>query len=189
MKATIDTKWRHAVACFMAVFLAGCATSQPSGVNHLLQEYHINDVRVSFADKVDLGVFERMDNEENKDFVERVGASIEKTVHESISSSLSGTKPANVVITLTEVDIASGVGRALGGQNSSVTGIVKIIDANSSNVLAERVITGKDRSTPIGGNIGSLISLASDIVDAATTDRVAEVVSDFSITLSDWIKK
>jgi len=189
MKKTKYMHWHHVGVLLMAVFLVGCATSQLSGVNHLLQEHHIKDVRVSFADKVDLGVFERMDNEEDKDFVERVGASLEKTVHASIRSSLGGTKPAHIVITLTEVDIASGVGRALGGHDSSITGIVKIIDANSSNILAERVIKGKDRSTPIGGNIGSLISLVSDIVDAATTDRVAEVVSDFSIKLRDWIEK
>ena len=181
--------WRRLGVLLMAVFFAGCATSKLSGVNDLLREYHVKDIRVSFADKVDMGVFERLDNEEDKDFVERVGASIEKTVHESIMSSLDGPKPANIVITLTEVDIASGVGRALTSHDSSITGIVEILDANSSAVLAERVIKGQDSSVHMGGNVGVLISIISNVADAATTDRVAEVVNDFSIKLRDWIEK
>lgn len=189
MKTTIYMNWCHLGVLLMAVFLAGCATSKLSGVNHLLQEHRVKDVSVSFADKVDLGGFERMDNEEDKDFVERVGASIEKTVHESTMSSLGGTKPVNIVITLTEVDVASGVGRALVGHDSSITGIVEIIDAHSSEVLAERVIKGKDSGTNMGGNVGALISIISNIADAATSDRVSEAVSDFSIKLRDWIEK
>lgn len=190
MKTTTSyMSWRRLCVLLVAVFLAGCATSKLSGVNDLLQDYHVKDVRVSFADKVDMGVFERMDNEEDKDFVERVGASIEKTVRESIMSSLDGPKPANIAITLTEVDIASGVGRALGGHDSSITGIVEILDANSSAVLAERVIKGQDSSTHMGGNVGALISIISNVADAATTDRVAEAVNDFSIKLRDWIEK
>ncbi len=190
MKKTIPMNWYQAGVLFMAFLFTGCAASkQLSGVNDLLQEYHVKDVRVSFADKVDIGVFKRLDNEDDKDFVERVGASIEKTVRESIVSSLDGPTPANIAITLTEVAIASGVGRALGGHDSTITGIVEIVDANSSTVLAERAIKGKDRSTKMGGNIGALVSLISNATNAATTDRVEEAVNDFSIKLRDWIEK
>lgn len=187
MRKKMQTNWRHMGVLLMAVFLSGCATSKPTGVNDRLQDYRVNDVSVSFADKIDLGVFERLDNEDDKDFVERVGESIEKTVHESVMDSLGGTKPADIAITLTEVDVASGVGRALLGSDSSITGIVEIVDANSRDVLAERTIKGEDKSTNMGGNVGGLISLVSNITDSATTDRIAAVVGDFSNKLRDWI--
>ena len=188
MKTKSYISGKLALFLLMAVFFAGCAPSEFTGVNHLLRDYHVKDVRVSFADKIDMGTFERLDNEDDKDFVERVRASIEKTVRESIMSSLNGPKPADIVITLTEIDVASGVGRAL-GHHSSIIGIVEIVDADSGGVIVEKVITGEDRATELGGNVGSLMSLISNVADAATTDRVADAVSDFSINLRDWIEK
>ena len=184
----MKTNSRHVCVLLMTVFLAGCATSKPVGINDRLLDYYVNDVSVSFADKVDLGVFERMDNEDDRDFVERVGNAIERTVFDSIEDTLDGTRPVDIAITLTEVDIASEAGRVLFASDSSITGIVEITDGDSGDVLAERAIQGSDSALSMGGNIGGLISLVTNITDAATTDRITEVVGDFSARLREWIE-
>ncbi len=169
------------------LLLAGCA-STPSGVRSQLVEYRIDKVTASLADTIDMGAFQRIDNEEDRDFVERVRAAVEITARDAVRSSLNGANPANVDIVLTRIDVASGVGRAVLGKDSSITAIVEVKDASSGAVLAQGPVFGRDRSAPIGGNIGGLIKLFADVSDAVVGDRVSAVAHDFSDNLKTWIE-
>lgn len=179
---------RHHIGILAAtmVILTSCA-SKPPGVNNRLLDYRVGEVRVAFTDKVDLGVFQRIDNEDDRDFVKRVQTSLEKTLRRSIESSLNGPKTADVSVTLTKIDVASGIGRVF-ERDSRMTGIVEVADAKSGAILAEGTISGSDRAISMGGNIGGLISLMSNVADAATTDRVDSLARDFSINLKYWIE-
>lgn len=176
------------IATILIIALAsGCASAPPKGVSEKVADYHLNTTKVSFADSIDLGIFPRLDNEDDADFVKRVVASLEATTNKMIKSSLTGPNPADVLITISTVVVSSGVGRALGGHDSKVEGIVEVIDISSGDVIARKFISAKDKASNMGGNVGGFISLIINTVDGIAGDEVEAVGEAFAEAVKLWL--
>ena len=167
------------------VTVACAARSAPYvGARDQVREYRLNDVRVSFADEIDMGVFRRADGEDDAAFVRRVAGSIEDSIRIQIRSSLTGLSPADISVTLDRVTVASGLGRATGG-DSQVGGMVEVIDVSSSTVVARNHITGLDRAND---SWIPFVSGIRNVVSAARDDEVESVTERFVASLKFWLE-
>ena len=109
-------------------------------------------------------------------------------LEQNVKSTLNGSQPAILEVTLHRVDLSSGVGRALGGSDSRISGDVRLKDARNNTVIAALPnVTGINQGTRMGGTIGAAISLVSNIASAAQGDYFGKTATDFSAKTRNWL--
>ncbi len=176
-----------AASVVLVILLAGCSTKTQLGARDQVYGYSLAAVEVTISDDVYTGVFERMDNVDKEEFAERVKTRLEAVMTESVGPSFSGTQPARMLVHVDEMDIASGAGRAIFGKESYIGGKVDIVDVASNKIIAERHFREREKDVSFGGNLGGLIELTKNIVDAVANDRVDEVAREFAERVKGWL--
>ena len=178
---------RRTLVLSLAILAAGCAHAGVSGVHEQLMDYRIASVEVSFYDEVDLGsifgvAIPRLDLETDEEFAERVAGTLEATLQEQLKDSLPGQRPIDLRVRIETMQISSGVGRALLGSSSELTGSVALVEPATDETVAGTVITAREKA--MGGNIGVLVNMAV----AATSSRVDKIVERFSGEIEKWLE-
>ena len=186
--------------------LAGCSARAPYvGARETVAGYQVRDVSVTLEIEVEdgWGWLPRLDLEDDDAFNQRVAGSLEEILEQQVESSLPGTTPADILIVLDRITIASGVARTLGvgaalPSDSELGGTVQVVDASSGLVVAATRIAA-ETSSQDGFNLPGLragsfsissavASLISRAVKSALSDEVQTIVQRFGERLKLWLE-
>ena len=108
----------------------------------------------------------------DKDKAPAVASAVKQAVTARVLGRPNGVEKARLRITLTALSVSSAAGRAL-GTSSFLKGTARLETLNGGQLIAHLGdIVGEDRSTQVGGNIGAVITLASNIASASNEDRI-----------------
>ena len=181
--------YKPAAAAFaLAFFIAGCGTTRQMGASDQVFGYSLHEVDVTVSEDVNTGVFERLDDLEDDEFAEEVRTKLEAALNEAIGTSFSGEMEAQVIVHVDEMAIASGVGRALLGNESYIGANVRVVDSATNATIAERHFREGDKDVMFGGNLGILVEVVKNVGDAAVNDRVDAVAQEFAQAVKDWLE-
>ena len=174
--------------CVIAFLLVGCATSgQKMGAVDKIYGYSLAGVDVTVSKDAYTGVFERADNIDDEEFAKQVEEKLEVTLVETIAPSFSGDIPAKVLVHVDEMDIASGIGRAVVGNESYIGGKVDVVDASTNEIIAEEHFREREKDVSFSGNVGVLFELTKNIIDAVSNDRIEEAAREFAERVKQWL--
>lgn len=168
--------------------LAGCLTTTPKGASNQVRNYSLAKLDVTIAEDVNTGLFERMDDIDDQEFARQFEERLEAALTESLAPALSGKRPAEVLVRVDEMDIASEAGRALSGSQSFIGARVRILDAANGETIAERHFKESEKQHSFTGNIGILVEITKNLVDAAQNDMLEDAVQDFAEAVRTWLE-
>ena len=177
-----------AVIGLLAFVIAGCATTQQMGASDQVYGYSLVEVDVTVSEDAYTGMFERLDDLEDDEFAAEVQTKLEAALNDAIRPSFSGDMPAQVLVHVDEMAIASGAGRALLGNESHIGAYVRVIDVTANATIAERHFREGDKDVSFGGNLGVLVEVAKNVGDAAANDRVDSVAQEFARAVKGWLE-
>ena len=172
--------------CLPVLLLMGCA-AKTAGVSFLVEGYGPGKVEVSVHENPETGAFSRIDNLTDEEFAAEVIAATEAKLGEALSVALTGVKPLNLVVVIDKMDIASGIGRALGGNNSFMAGQVALVDAATNEAIAVKYFDVKENNVSFDGNLGFLIQITKNIAESVASSRVETIVEVFAEEVSEWL--
>lgn len=178
--------WNLTAVTLLAVFLAGCQTTQV-GVRDQVRGYTLASVDVMVDENVRTGVFERLDDIDDKEFARQFKQRLEIAMFRTLGSSFSGERPVRMSVHVTEMNIASGAGRALLGSESFIGAKVSVQDAATRKVIAERHFREREKDVSFTGNIGILVEIAKNVVDAGSNDMLDDAVREFAEAVKVWL--
>ncbi len=175
------------IMVFALVLVGGCAAPKKLDTSIQIYGYSFAGVEVTISEDAYTGLFERADNIDDAEFAEQVKEQLETIMTEMLASSFSGTMPAIIDVHVDEINIASAVGRAMIGSKSFIGAKVRVVDAATRSVIAEKHFRERERDIDFSGNIGALIEITKNIIDAVANDRVEEVVREFTEAVKEWL--
>ena len=173
--------------CFLAFLMTGCATAPKSGVSDRIFGYSLDRVEVTISKDAYTGFLERLDNIDDRTFSRQVKEQLETVMTETVGPSFSGKVPALVLVHVDEMNIASGVGRAILGSPSFIGARVTVVGVFTKKVISERHFREQEKDVSFSGNLGGLIELTKNIIDATTNDRVEEAAREFAERVKRWL--
>ena len=173
--------------CLLVFLIAGCAATPKMRVSDHIYGYSLEKVEVAVDQDAHTGVFERMDNIDDEEFARELEQKLEKELVAGIAPLFSGKMPARVLVHVDEMNIASGIGRALLGSSSFIGAQVSIVDVSTGEILLEKHFREQEKDVSFSGNIGGLIELTKNVVDAAVNDRVEEATREFAERVRKWL--
>lgn len=105
--------------------------------------------------------------------------------------SLTGQKPARVIIDMNTVNIATGAGRELSGESSFIRSNITIIDQQTGQTIAKSFIGASDegaRNNSYVGNVpvGAIASFIENRNSAAGSTRIIRARDAYLIELRKW---
>ncbi len=122
-----------------ALLLASCATTvaEAPPVPLIAEPYDIAEVDVILSKSIAYGA-EMIDGSSQKEFAERVRASLKQKLTADLVQPKSSRKPIRLEVVLDKVDLSSGIGRAVLKSESNIGGFVSLIDKRTKTALARR---------------------------------------------------
>ena len=178
--------WNLTALTLLAVFLAGCQTTQV-GVRDQVRGYTLANVDVTVDENVRTGVFERLDDIDDKEFARQFEQRLETAMVRMLGSSFSGERPVRMSVHVDEMNIASGAGRALLGSESYIGAKVSVLDATTRKVIAERHFREREKDVSFTGNLGILVEITKNVIDAGSNDMLDDAVREFAESVKDWL--
>lgn len=182
----------QAFALIALIGLAACAPKPtappPPGAVVTVINSDLVSIDVTIAESVRYNVLPRFDGETDEAVSARVTEVLARHVEADARSVFTGPRPVRLTIDLTMIDVASGAGRALMQSDSFLQGEVRIVDAETGEVINGTKILAADEAMHAGGNIGGLFSLVSNIADAGE-DRFEVLSTDFALKTGQWLRR
>lgn len=176
--------------------MSGCATKGVKGVkgvNDHIYGYALTGVEVIASEDAYTGIFDRIDDLDDAEFAKQVEEKLEAVMTEVLTPSFSGGSAALIVTHVDEMNIASGFGRAVGGNSSFIGAQVRVIDASTRVVIAERHFRvqenkGDSSDAQLVHVLTLFISkIAENIIDAVANDEIEEVAREFTEEVKKWL--
>ena len=178
--------WKLTAMALVAVFLAGCQTAQV-GIRDQVRGYTLASVEVAVDENAYTGIFERLDDIDDEEFARQFEQRLESVMYRTLGSSFSGERPAHMSVHVNEMNIASDAGRALLGSESYIGAKVRVLDATSHKVIAERYFREREKDVSFTGNIGILVEITKNVIDAGSNDMLDEAVREFAESVKVWL--
>lgn len=178
--------WRLTAAALFAVFLAGCMTTQ-AGIKDEVLGYTLASVDVMIDENVRTGVFERMDDIGDEEFAQQFEQRLETFMYGMLGSSFAGEQPVHLAVHVNEMNIASDAGRAFFGSKSYIGANVSVLDATTGEVIAERYFREQEKDVSFTGNIGILVEITKNVIDAGTNDMLDDAIEEFAESVKAWL--
>ena len=175
------------VLSLSAVVLAGCLTTDKVGVKEQVRGHSLAGVEVTIKEGAFTGLFERIDDLDDEEFASRFKGSLERAMTRTLAASFPGGKPVQVLVHVDEMNIASGAGRALLGKRSYVGARVQIVDTSTLRTIAERHFREQEKDVSFTGNIGILVEITKNVIDAGTNDMVEDAAQEFADRVEAWL--
>jgi hypothetical protein len=177
-----------------ALLLASCAGTVAEAPAPLIAEpYDITEVDVILSKSIAYGA-EMIDGSSQKEFAEKVRASLKQKLTADLVQPKSSRKPIRLEVVLDRVDLSSGIGRAVLKSESNIGGFISLIDKRTKTALARRnLFTGDDSTRFYGGgsgNLGGVFALGALAANAAQSGddtRIASVVDPFTSMVKAWL--
>ncbi len=177
--------WNLTAVALVAALLAGCQTTQV-GIKDQVRGYTLASVEVTVDENAYTGVFERLDNIDNEEFARQFEQRLETVMHDTLGSSFSGDRPVHTSVHVNEMNIASDAGRALLGSESYIGAKVSVLDATTRKVIAERHFREREKDVSFTGNIGILVEITKNVIDAGSNDMLDDAVREFAESVKVW---
>ena len=171
-----------------ALLAAGCASHPGPAVAPRIDGYALAGVEVTVDGEAWTGWFERVDNVDNAEFASEVEEKLEAALTEATTPSFTGDHPAMLLVHVDEMNIASGLGRALMGRQSRIGGMVSVVDAATDETVVRARLSELEKDVRFGGNVGRLVEVAKNVTDAAVNDRVEKVAREFAQRVHRWLE-
>ncbi len=174
------------VAVLFAVLLTGCMTTQ-AGISDQVRGYTLASVDVTVDENVRTGVFERLDDIDDKEFAQQFEQQLETAMYGTLESSFSGDQPVHMSVHVDEMNIASDAGRALLGSESYIGATVSVLDATTGDVIAERYFREQEKDVSFTGNLGILIEITKNVIDAGSNDMLDDAAQELAEAVKVWL--
>lgn len=168
-----------------AAMLSGCATTI-KGVNDNIYGYALAGVEVTASEDAYTGIFDRIDDLDDAEFAKQVEEKLQAVMTEALTPSFSGNRAAIIVAHVDEMNIASGFGRAIGGNPSFIGAQVRVIDASSRSVIAEKHFRVQEKRVSFDGLL-VIVEITKNVIDATTNDEIEEVAREFTEEVKKWL--
>ena len=178
--------WRLTAAVLFTVLLAGCMTTQ-AGIRDQVGGYTLASVDVTIDENVRTGVFERLDDVDDEELELQFEQRLETVMYSTLGSSFSGEQPVHMSVHVDEMNLASDAGRALLGSNSFIGANVSVLDATTGEVIAERYFREQEKDVSFDGNLGILIEITKNVIDAGSNDMLDDAAEDFAESVKVWL--
>ena len=179
---------RTAVAFSLTgVLLAGCLATGKMGVKDQVRGHSLANVEVTIEDGASTGLLERVDDLDDEEFASRFKERLEGAMTRTLAASFPGGNPVQMLVHVDEMNIASGAGRALLGNRSYVGARVKIVDSSTQKTIAERYFREQEKDVSFSGNIGFLVEVTKNVIDAGTNDMVEDATQEFADRVKEWL--
>lgn len=175
------------VLSLSTVLLAGCLATGTVGVKEQVRGHSLASVEVTIKEGAFTGVFERIDDLNDEEFASRFKDSLKSAMIQTLADSFPGSKPVQLLVHVDEMNIASGAGRALLGNRSYVGARVQIVDPSARRTIAERHFREQEKDLTFTGNIGILVEITKNVIDAGTNDMVEDAAQEFADRVKAWL--
>lgn len=177
---------RLLVAISFLVFLTSCVTADPRLVS-VLRETTVTQIRVETAPDVSMGGFDRTHPDPQ---LPAVVHALDNSLNREVRGVPGGKNAGRLIVTLHVVDVSSKAGRIIAGNDSYISGTVRLEDAKTGRLIAEaQNIRGEDKGIRGDGEIGIVIAMAINAAQVAEKeDALAQRLSDaFSRNVKAWL--
>ncbi len=178
--------WRLTTVALVAVLLAGCMTTQ-AGIRDQVGGYTLASVDVTIDENVHSGVFARLDDIDDEELARQFEQQLETVMYSTLGSSFSGEQPVHMSVHVNEMNIASDAGRAFFGSESYIGASVSVLDATTREVIAERYFREQEKDVSFTGNIGILVEITKNVIDAGSNDMLDEAIEEFAESVKVWL--
>ncbi len=171
------------------VLLAACSSERESAdTRAAINSVSIQDINIEVEPGVYTGL-PQMDGKTPQDQLRDYTSALSYALKNQVIGKPGGKIPARLIVRLHQVDLASGVGRVMGGRGSAVSGRAVIVDLkNPKRVIAQSPnLVASEGAISGSGNIGALVVLAVKAVDAASEARAERLARYFSDSVSKWL--
>jgi len=172
----------------LPLFSVGCI-SQHASLDKLPDSFSIREISVVTAPVVYTGTA-RADGQDNEAVISQTREAVLRHLKRDVMGMKGGAVPARMIVELKQVDIASGVGRALAQSDSHITASVTIEAIKGKRVIVRaEELTGSERAANWSGNIGIVVGLAANMASAADGKRVEKAAQAFSSSVKTWLSR
>ncbi len=179
---------RTAVALSLTgVLLAGCLATGKMGVKDQVRGHSLAKVEVTIEEGAFTGLFERIDDLDDEEFASQFKERLEGVMTRTLAVSFPGGNPVQMLVHVDEMNIASGAGRAILGNRSYVGARVQIVDPSIQRTIAERHFREQEKDVSFSGNIGLLVEITKNVIDAGTNDMVEDAAQEFADRVKEWL--
>ena len=214
-KLCVSRLWNRFEACFgpsgsgIAVtatilfcsLVSGCATNPTAAVPPppSIDGYALVGADVTVSEDAWTGRFGRLDGMDEVEFAKRVEEELESALVEAVADSFTGEHSARIVVHVDEMNVATGVGKALLFKRSRLGGVVRVVDTDTEETVAEARLSEREQlraplesdsmfevSSTAGGSAGvggAWVELAGHISE----DRVANIAREFAWRVRLWL--
>ena len=169
----------------LGVLLAGCFVT--GGVKDQVRGHSLEKVEVTIEEGASTGFFERVDDLDDEEFASQFKERLEDVMTRTLADSFPGGNAVQMLVHVDEMDIASGVGRAIRGRQSFVGARVQIVDSSTQRIIAERYFREQEKDVTFTGNLGFLVDITKNVIDAGTNDMVEDAVQKFADRVKEWL--
>ena len=178
---------------FITLFVVvACQTSKSDGPTpgEIVSQYNLTDLSITVSEEYNRSLFSL---KEDKIALLRDGLqeNIKARLNASLPLKMTGPKPASVRVLLTDLNVASAGGKALLGQESSIRGVVSIVDDETESLILTRQIVGSDGSAKVGqgGNvlIGLAVATVINTVTSSDNTRITNIAKTFDKNTNAWL--
>ncbi len=177
---------RLLVAFPLFVLLTSCVTTDPR-LASVLRETSVTQIRVETAPDINMGGFDRTRADPQLPAVVRA---LDNSLNRDVKGVPDGKTAGRLIVTLHIVDLSSKAGRIIAGNDSYISGTVRLEDAKTGRLIAEaQNIRGEDKGIRGNGEIGIVIAMAINAAQSSQTeDALAQRLSDaFSRKVKAWL--
>lgn len=171
------------------LLLAACTTERESAdTRAAINSVTIEDVQIVVEPGIYTGL-PALDGKSLQEQVREYSAALTYALRHQAIGKPGGPTPARLIVRLHQVDLASGIGRVLGGNGSSIAGSAMIVDLkNPKRVIAvSPTLVATEGSISGSGNIGVFVVLAVKVVDAASESRAERMARSFAESVTGWL--
>jgi hypothetical protein len=174
------------IAILFLMILSSCVSTDPRLVA-ALQQSSVREVRIETAPDVKMtGLFTEGKPDPQLSTVVRV---LKGNMEKELIGLPGGPTRARLVVTLHVVDLATKAGRILVHSDSQISGTVKLEDASTGHVIAEKPVVAAGNSGMRGEGLGIIVAMAVNAASAAGPDDIlAQRLSNaFTQQIKQWL--
>lgn len=177
------------VVLFVVLGVAACMPTRESAeTRSAINSVTIQDVVIEVDPNVYTGL-PALDGKTPQEQLRDYTSALTYALKSQVIGKPGGPTPAKLVIKLHQVDLASGVGRVVGGNGSAVSGRAMIVELkNPKRLIVESpTLVAQEGSISGSGNIGVFVALAVKVVDAASEARAERMARYFADSVRNWL--
>ena len=112
---------------------------------------------------------------------------VRNVLSSQVSSSLKGSKAARLEVVLDLLDVTTGAERVVLRTDSGMRGRAYLLDAQTNALIAEQQFFVEEKALKATGNIGIIVALAVNTIDAADGQRLEKLVTNFGARINVWL--